>query len=159
VKIDIDSTFEEFSAELDAKASAIYASPGMSIREVQEALFNVRRDAFNVASQCFPSEVKVLLNHHQLIRKFGVLVTKAEAHLRRHDIKYNIFQDILVLQIISKNGTTHERFMFTDILMKEYLGITVGTPHYHLIAGFCEDPKVNETLQLIFYLVTGAVAD
>lgn len=155
MKIEVDSTFQEFSTELKEKVSEIKKDPYFTTKDIQEVLRARRKNAYTIAANTFPDDIKVLLERHDLIAKYGELTKKLSLRLQEEKITYNTYPDWGVIQIFINGETHHQYLVDAEILAKEYFQIFPENQHYDLLVGFCEEPRVNEVLQLMFYLVAG----
>ena len=158
MRIEIDSTFQEFSDELKNKVMQMRATI-VDGKRLRAELRELRKSSFLLASKSFPDEIKELLNRHALVRRYAERGQKLDALLRTENITYNAFDELSVLQIITPADVLHEQYMDAEILAKEYFALTPDLEHFDLLIGFCEEPKVNEVLQLTFYLISGATVD
>lgn len=155
MKIEIDSTFEEFNEELNKKIEAILNDPLLSTSDKKEKIRDQRKLSYSVASKCFYEETKNLLIKMNVFSTFDNLFLKINQVLGLEKIRYNIYDNLSVIQIMKPGDLQHHKLVEAEILADAFFNITKESKQYNLLLGFIEDRKVNEILQLCFYIYPG----
>jgi hypothetical protein len=161
MKVTIDSTFPNFLKSLDEKVLAIRTNRTTTEREKTLELRNLRKLSYDLASNTFTKDVKKLMTKHSVMLRFDLISVELMKKLTEQKIKYNIYFDVNgldVVQIVRPDRLENQMFIEASVLAHGFFNIAPRFPEYNLLLGFIEDPKINEILQLAFFLVPSTMA-